>query len=25
VDFFTRDVAFDDRFYDVHLAVGVQF
>ncbi len=25
VDFFTRTVAFDDRTYDVHLALGVQF
>jgi hypothetical protein len=25
VDFFTRDVDFDDRTYDVHLAFGVQF
>ncbi len=25
LDFFTRDVPFDDRYYDVHLAVGVQF
>lgn len=25
LDYFTRDVDFDDRSYDVHLAFGVQF